>query len=85
MNYEDAVRSAALSYADDLMLHGAPEEEVIRCAQEAKIELQLLIDAAPNTVQFWGPDEPYFDDWLRETLTQMHLLMGRGCDGTTDT
>jgi hypothetical protein len=41
MNYWEPPASAALSYADDLMLCGVPEEEVIRRAQEVKIESSM--------------------------------------------
>jgi hypothetical protein len=65
MDYVDPAASAALSHADDLMIHGMPWEEAQPRVQTAKVLLQRIIDADPSGVQR-TPDqrrEPYPDDW----------------------
>jgi hypothetical protein len=65
MNYVDPASSAALSHADDLMVTmGYSEDAAICLAQEAKAELQRMIDADPGLVQLGELHAACLDDWF---------------------
>jgi len=63
MDYLEPASSAALSYADDLMVHGYPEEQAIKLAREANPELQQYIDVNPQVLRR-RDNLVYPEDWF---------------------
>jgi hypothetical protein len=64
MDYVDPAASAALSHADDLMIHGYPEDQAIKLAREAKPELPQHIDANPQVLRIGRDNLVYPEDWF---------------------
>jgi hypothetical protein len=64
LDYLDPAASAALSFADDLMIHGYPEDQAINLAREAKRDLQDHINTHPGVVDIGRQDLVYPEDWF---------------------
>jgi hypothetical protein len=64
MNYLAPAASAALSYVDQLMIEGCPEDEALSRAQQALPGLQQYSDAHPEALYDGEANEAYLDDWF---------------------